>query len=63
MKEDEGSIGLFGFRWGPMDVVRMSVLPGDRRVLGVKTSSVDLEVYVSATGRSVRVFRNGIELK
>lgn len=55
----------YGFRWGPMSVVRAATFAGDRRVLSITTDGSDdrLSVYVSPTGRSVRVFRNGKELR
>lgn len=49
----------FGFRWGPADVTRCCTLPGDRRVIQIKTAYRTIDVYVSATGRSVRVFEHG----
>jgi hypothetical protein len=49
----------FGFRWGPADVTRCCTLPGGRRVIQIKTAYRDFDVYVSATGRSVRVFERG----
>jgi hypothetical protein len=54
----------YGFRWGPMSVVRAAMF-GQRRVLSITTDGTNdrLSVYVSPTGRSVRVFRNGKELR
>lgn len=53
----------FGFDWGPVKVERIAHFKPrkDREafILGVN----DLEIYVSKTGRSVRVFRDGKELK
>jgi hypothetical protein len=53
----------YGFAWGPVEVTRAALLPEDRRIITIKTPYVDLDVYVSATGRSVRIFRGGTELK
>lgn len=49
----------FGFKWGPALVERCCTLPGDRRVITIRTDHRQLDVYVSATGRSVRVFERG----
>jgi hypothetical protein len=55
---------VFGFIWGPVTVERTATLPpGDRRVITVRTEHRELDVYVSATGRSVRVFSGGKEWK
>lgn len=57
----------FGFIWGHTVVERVAVLPSGGAVVyitgGKRNSAV--EVYVSPTGKSVRVFRsgNGKELK
>ena len=57
----------FGFRWGPITVQRYAQLNdrnGPIRVLGIESDKAStLHIYVSPTGRSVRVFRNGKELK
>lgn len=59
-----------GFQWGPMTVVRRAI--GSRRrgdstrcnyILGVETDHHELTVSVSATGRSVRVWLDGRELR
>lgn len=65
---DFGEYTQYGFTWGPMEVSRRSSMTrrageGLSRALGVKTPYHDLDVYVSPTGRSVRVFRDGKELK
>lgn len=49
---------LFGFIWGPVRVTRISSFPRGH-VVDVN----GVEIYVSAKGRSVRVFRDGKELK
>ena len=56
-------ITTYGFNWGPGRVERVTHFKPRRGreafILGVN----DLEIYVSKTGRSVRVFRDGKELK
>ena len=51
---------LYGFRWGPLNVIRTASLSDGRRVLSIKSDGTSdrFEVYASATGRSVRVFKN-----
>lgn len=53
----------YGFNWGPVKVERLANFKPrkDREVFIVGVN--DVEVYVSKTGRSVRVFRDGKELK
>lgn len=58
----------YGFRWGPLIVQRTASLhrgkQGEWRVLTLKTDAGrTLDVYVSPTGRSVRVFDRGEELR
>ncbi len=56
----------YGFTWGPMRVQRITAIDrsnGTYRVLGVHCGGRPLEIYVSPTGRSVRVFRDGRELR
>ena len=61
---DVGDATAYGFTWGPITVTRMALLPGDRRVLGIDVNGrLALEIYVSRTGKAVRVFRGGRELK
>ncbi|WP_280505796.1 hypothetical protein [Nocardia farcinica] len=51
-----------GFVWGPVEVARTAVI--DRRVvLRIETAAgQEITVYVSGTGRSLRVFKDGTEL-
>lgn len=50
----------YGFRWGVTDVVRYAELPDGSICIGVETNGKRrLVVYVSPTGRSVRVFAEG----
>lgn len=57
----------YGFRWGPMVVSRLAHFQvranQEVYVLGIRAGGSSVEVYVSRTGRSVRVFKNGRELK
>ena len=63
----KGGLTRYGFRWGPMRVERMShlALRKGREFfsVSVETDYHHVEVYVSRTGRSVRVWRDGKELK
>lgn len=52
----------YGFTWGPAEVTRMATFR-ETRVLGIRTGRHKVAVYVSPTGRSVRVFKDGKELK
>lgn len=55
----------YGFRWGPLVVQRVATFPrknGEDHVLRVKTDAgKQIDIYVSPTGRSVRVFSHGKE--
>lgn len=52
----------FGFQWGPALVERRMERDG-RICLGIRTDTGrEVHVYVSRTGRSIRVFENGQEL-
>lgn len=62
----------FGIRWGPLEIERMAAIDRGSRnggytrvvriVAGERHQDKDLVVYVSETGRSLRVFRDGREL-
>lgn len=56
----------YGFRWGPIVVARWASFDrgnGHTRVLGITSDrGPKVHVYVSPTGRSVRVYRDGKEL-
>jgi hypothetical protein len=50
----------FGFQWGNTEVVRYAVMPNGTRVVGIEVNDKRvLDIYVSPSGRSVRVFRRG----
>lgn len=52
----------YGFSWGPIKVTRMAhITQGKRENYCVSVNGVD--IHVSKTGRSVRVFRDGKEPK
>lgn len=56
----------FGFRWGQIEVTRMSSVArhnGVYRCVQVKTDHSAVDIYVSPTGRSIRIFKNGKEIR
>lgn len=62
----------FGFKWGPVEVRRLASFPrtggGKCIVMGLYVGEGDkreqkLEIYVSPSGRSVRCWRDGRELR
>lgn len=56
----------YGLQWGPVTVQRAATFErsnGTYRVLEISTSARRVSVYISPTGRSVRVFRDGQELR
>lgn len=50
----------WGFVWGPMRVTRVMEIRG-AVVVEIRGAKTRVEVYVSAQGRSVRVFIDGKE--
>jgi len=55
-----------GFTWGPADVGPWATFPRDNGrylVIRVRTPYRLVDIYVSPTGRTVRVFRDHTELK
>lgn len=55
-----------GFTWGPLRLSRIATFKlgrGRLRVVGIDTDHHRLQISVSATGRSVRVWLDGRELK
>ncbi|WP_043735476.1 hypothetical protein [Nocardia asiatica] len=49
----------YGFVWGPAEVTRLTEIDG-RVVVGIRTATgQEITIYVSATGRSIRVFKKG----
>lgn len=59
--EQEADAERYGFRWGQLDVVRNMDYRG-LKSLSVLTDFAEIEIGVSAGGRSIRVFKNGKEL-
>lgn len=56
----------FGFRWGPARVTRIATWRSGKRetwVIGINSDHHAVEVSVSRTGRSVRVWLDGKEMK
>lgn len=47
----------YGFRWGPLDVIRAAVIR-DRRCVQVRTERNTVEVAVSPQGNNVQVWVN-----
>ena len=53
----------YGFKWGVATITRLADIKGTK-VLGVQAGKHDLEIAISRTGgRSLRVWRDGKELK
>lgn len=57
----------FGFRWGIAEVTRLATWPRGAktkvsRALRIHTPQHYVDVVVSPSGKSVRVFRDGVEL-
>jgi hypothetical protein len=64
---DSGELTPYGFTWGPCEVTRLSWIPGRGRTLEISIKGrprrEGLQVYISDGGRSIRVWKNGKELK
>lgn len=56
-------ITTFGFDWGPVEVERVAHFEPRKGREAFVVRVNDLDICVSKTGRSVRVFRDGKELK
>ena len=55
----------YGFGWGPFNVTRIASYTQGKResnILGVETDHHKVEIYSSRTGRSVRVYIDGVEV-
>lgn len=61
-RDNDNAADQYGFRWGQLDVVRLAEFKGTR-ALSIRSDFGSIEVYVSPTGRSIRVWRDGDELK
>jgi len=57
MSADDIRITRYGFSWNGCEIIRCAAI-GRRLILTVHRNGVRHDVYISATGRSVRVFRN-----
>ena len=55
--------GPYGFAWGPMSVTRVMEHRGQVAVDITTDTGKCITVYVSRTGRSIRVFGDGSEWK
>ena len=51
------SITKYGFVWDDCEIIRLASI-GKRLVLTIQRGGLRYDVYISATGRSVRVFKN-----
>ena len=66
---ESGSDSPFGFTWEQMAVERLASIkrhdkdPFSDKVIRVNTDYHQLEIYVSPTGRSVRVWKDHKEIK
>jgi hypothetical protein len=61
--EHRVTTGPYGFAWGPMSVTRVAEHKGTVVVDITTDTGKSISVYVSPTGRSVRVFGDGAEWK
>jgi hypothetical protein len=55
--------GPYGFAWGPMEVRRVAEVSGSVALDITTDTGKRVTVYVSPTGRSLRVFGDGGEWK
>ncbi|VAZ77508.1 hypothetical protein LAUMK4_05870 [Mycobacterium persicum] len=55
--------GPYGFIWGPMNVTRVAEHRGYVALDITTATGKSITVYVSPTGRSLRVFADGGEMK
>lgn len=64
---DHPETNLYGFRWGNVEVTRMTDIAGRGKTLSVrpvgKSYGDGITVYVSEGGRSVRAFKGSRELR
>lgn len=62
VRKSEEEAERYGFRWGQLDVVRTMEFRGTKCVT-IETEFNNVQIYVSPGGRSIRVWRDGEELK
>jgi hypothetical protein len=55
MSDPTSALTDYGFTWGPAEVVRIAEIP-EGYVLGINTPYGGIDIRVSPTGRSVRVW-------
>lgn len=60
---DKVTHGDGGFAWGPMEVKRSYVFRGSGVLLVTTDTGEQVEIQVSRTGKSLRVFRDGKEMR
>jgi hypothetical protein len=60
MKHDR--ITKYGFIWGPLEVMR-AFADGRYHTLLIKTEHQEVQISISPTGRSVRVYQSKRELR
>ena len=52
----EGEITNYGFRWGPVEVIR-ACADGRYHTLLLYTEHQEVQIHISPTGRSVRIYQ------
>jgi hypothetical protein len=57
MEHDGGSVTKYGFIWGPVEVMR-ACADGRYRTLLIQTEHQEVQISISPTGRSVRVYQS-----
>ena len=48
-------IGKYGFRWGPLDVMRLAHIPRRGYRIGIYTDHQSLEIHISELGDRIEV--------
>ena len=61
IRGNEDNAERYGFRWEQLDVIRNMDARGIKS-LSILTDHAEIEIGVSAGGRSIRVYRDGKEL-
>ncbi len=61
-RSEPGRTTDYGFEWGPVEVTRVLNHRGTRVLFIKSATGVALQISVSPTGRSVRVFKGTREL-
>jgi hypothetical protein len=55
--------GDHGFAWGPVLVERVAEIRGTGVIRLTTETGAQLQIYVSRTGKSIRAFKDGKELR